>query len=134
MSPGLSFEQPEDADYPATAAQWHRADLHRDSLPGGRDQDAGGIRGRGGAQHLLSEQLAGAAVVLRRDDGGELATTNVAEEPLGCGVDPLDDSRRVDDVARDTDVVQSLLEVAVNSQAGGHRGSVPDPGGAKRRR
>ena len=47
---------------------------------GGRNQDAGRVCGRGGAEHLLGEQLAGAAAVLGRDDGGEVATANVAEQ------------------------------------------------------
>ena len=34
----------------------------------------------------------------------------------------------VDDVARDADVLQSLLDVAADFQAGGHQGSVADPG------
>ena len=57
-----------------------------------RDQDSGRLRGRGGAEHLLSEELAGATAVLGRYDGGEVATANVADELLGCGIDPPDDS------------------------------------------
>ena len=83
---------------------------------------AGHIGGRGGAEHLLSESLAGTGPVLGRYDGGEVATANVAEKLLGCRVDPPDDSRCVDDVARDVDVLQSLLDVASDSQASGHHG------------
>ena len=56
-----------------------------------------------------------------------MATANVAEKPLGCRIDPADDSRRVDDVARDADALQSLLDVAADFQASGHHGSVADP-------
>ena len=72
----------------------------------------------------------------------------VADEPLGRLVDPLDDSRRVEDVARDADAMQSLLDVAADSQASGHRGNYgrsrtpasslsacrPPAGAARRRR
>ena len=33
------------------------------------------------------------------------------EKALGCGIDPPDNSGRVDDVARDADAFQSLLDV-----------------------
>jgi hypothetical protein len=72
-------------------------------------------------------QLAGALPVLERDDGGELATANIAHKPLGRRIDPADDSRCVEDVARDADAVQSLLDVAADFQAIGHHGSVADP-------
>ena len=91
---GESLEQPEDADHPFTAHERHRADLHGHPRAGRRNQDAGRIRGRGGAEHLPREVLAGAPAVLGRDDGGEVATANVAEKPLGCRIDPPDDSRR----------------------------------------
>jgi hypothetical protein len=57
-----------------------------------------------------------------------VATANVADKLLGCRIDPPDDSGRVEDVARDADAVQSLLDVAADCQAGGHHGSVADPG------
>ena len=83
---------------------------------------AGRIGGHGGAEHLLSESLAGTGSVLGRYDGGEVATANVAEKLLGCRIHPPDDSRFVDDVARDVDVLQSLLDVGANCQASGHHG------------
>ena len=49
-----------------------------------------------------------------------MATANLPEQPLGRRVDPADDSRSVEDVTRDTDAGQSLLDVAADSQAGGH--------------
>ena len=51
-----------------------------------------------------------------------MSTANVADELLGCGVEPADDARRVEDVARDADAVQSLLDVAADFEAGGHPG------------
>ena len=89
---------------------------------------AGRFAGQGGSEHLLSESVAGAGPVLRCDEGGEVTAADVAEEPLGSRVEPPDDSRRVDDVARDADVLQSLLDVTADLQAGDHLGSVTDPG------
>ena len=113
---GAFLQQPEDADHPFTVLERHRADLHGHPLPGGRKQDAGRICGRRSAEHLLGEQLAGAPAVLGRDDGGDVATADVAEKPLGRRIDPADDSRRVEDVARDTDALQSLLDVTAERQ------------------
>ena len=48
-------------------------------------------------------------------------------KPLGRRIDPADDSRCVEDVARDADARQSLLDVAADCQASGHHGSVTDP-------
>jgi hypothetical protein len=124
---GVSFEQTEDADHPVAVQERNRADLHGHSCSGGRDQDAGRVRGRRRAEHLPGEQLAGTAAVLGRDDGGEVATANVAHKPLGGRIDPTDDSRRVEDIARDADVLQSLFDVAADFQAGGHLGSVAGP-------
>ena len=121
---GAFLEQPEDADHPFTVHERHRADVHGHPGAGARNQDAGRIGGRGGAEHLPGEQLAGAAAVLGRDDGREVATANVADQPLGCRIDPANDSRRVEDVAGDADALQRLLDVAAECQAGGHHGSV----------
>jgi hypothetical protein len=43
-----------------------------------------------------------------------VATANVAEKPLGCRIDPSDDSLFVEDVTRDADALQSLLHVAAD--------------------
>ena len=103
---GAFLDQSEDADHPFTVHERHRAELHGHPRSGGRNQDAGRLCSRGGAEHLLGEQLAGTAAVLGRDDGGEVATANVAEKLLGCRIDPPDDSRFVEDVARDADALQ----------------------------
>ena len=57
-----------------------------------------------------------------------MATANIAEKPFQCRIDPADDSRCVNDVARDADALQSLLDVATDFQASGHHVSVADPG------
>ena len=111
---GVSLQQPEDADHRFTVHQRYRADLHGHPFPGGRDENAGRLGGRGGAEHLLGEQLAGAAAVLGRDDGGEVATANVTDKPLGGRIQPPDNPGRVKDIAWDADVLQSLLDVTAD--------------------
>lgn len=49
-----------------------------------------------------------------------MATSDVAEQPLGCGVDPADEPLGVEDVTRDAHVLQSLLEVTADCQARDH--------------
>ncbi len=117
---GAFLDQSEDADHPFTVHERHRAELHGHPRSDGRNQDAGRLCGRGSAEHFLGEQLAGAAAVLGRDNGGEVATANVAEKLLGCRIDPADDSCFVENVARDADALQSLLDVAADCQARGH--------------
>ena len=56
---GASLDQPEDADHPFTVFERHRADLHGHPRAGGRDQEAGRLSGRGGAEHLLGESTRG---------------------------------------------------------------------------
>jgi hypothetical protein len=56
---------------------------------------------------------------------------NITEKPLGCRIDLPDDSRRVEDIARDSHVVQSQFDVTANGQASYrpcHAESVADPG------
>ena len=109
-----SLQQPEHADHPFTAHQRHGADLHCHPRAAGGNQDAGRLRGRDGAEHLAREQLACAPAVLGRDDGGEEATANIAEKPLGGRIDPPDDSRPVEDVARNADAGQSSLKITTD--------------------
>ena len=49
-----------------------------------------------------------------------MVTANITEEPLGCRIDPPDDSRCVEDVTRNADGAQSLLDIAADCQASGH--------------
>jgi hypothetical protein len=44
--------------------------------------------------------------------GSRVAAANVAEKPLGRRIDPANAPRRVEDVARDADAVESLLDVS----------------------
>ena len=74
----------------------------------------------GDVPSTFRENSSRAPVVFGRDDRGEVATANVAEKPLGSRIDPPDDSRRVEDVARDADAAQSLLDIAADCQASGH--------------
>jgi hypothetical protein len=88
----LSFaaflDQAEDADHPSTVFERHRAELYGHTCPGGRNQVAGCLSCRDGAQHLLGEQLAGAPGFFGRDDRGVVTPADITEKPLGCWVDP----------------------------------------------
>ena len=83
---GAFLDQSEDADHPFTVLERHRAHLHGHPRPGARDEVAGRFAGQGGAEHLLSESLAGAGLVLGCYDGGEVATANVAESRSAAGL------------------------------------------------
>jgi hypothetical protein len=119
-----SFDQPEDAT--TVSPLLSCTELHWHPRPGGGDEVAGRFAGRGGAEHLLRESVAGTGPVLGCYDGGELATANVAEEALGCRIDPADDAGCVEDVRRYADALQGMLNVAADSQSRGHHGSVAD--------
>src|SRR6478735_3613806 len=95
---------------------------------GGRDQDAGRLRCRGGAEDLSREELPGAGAVLGSDDRREVAASNITEQAPSRRVEPADDARWVEDVARDSDAVQSLLDVAADGKSGSHRQSVTETG------
>ena len=123
---GASLEQPEHADHPLAAHQRHRTDLHRHPRTAGRDQNTRRVRGRGAAEHLPGKQLAGTPAVLGRHDGREVATANITEKPLRRRIDPPHDPRRVEDIARNTDTVQSPLDITAHCQPRHHHRSVAD--------
>ena len=123
---GASLDLPEDTDDPLAVLERHRAELDIHPRAGGRNQDAGRLGGRRSTEHLARERLAGSVAVLGCNDRGEVATTNIAEEPLGGRVDPADDSRCVEDVARDTDAAESLLDIATDSKTRSHHGQAAD--------
>ena len=55
-----------------------------------------------------------------------MATTNIAEKLLGGRIDPADNPRCVEDIARHTDAAESLLDITANSQTSGHHGQAAD--------
>jgi hypothetical protein len=68
--------------------------------------------------------------------GERIASANPARprytrgiKSVGCLINPPDDSRRVEDVTRDADAAQSLLDIAPDGQASDHHGSVADQSG-----
>ena len=65
---------------------------------------------------LAREKLACAQTVLGRDDRGEVATAHIANEPLGGRIDPPDQARLVEDVARDTYVLQGSFDIPADRQ------------------
>src|SRR3974390_3093681 len=50
-----------------------------------------------------------------------MPTAHVADKPLGRRIDPADYARLVEDVARDTEALESLLDIAAHRQHARHR-------------
>src|SRR5215204_7356879 len=73
------------------------------------------------AEEPAGENLACAASLLGRDDGGELAAGHIPDETARGGVDPADDAAGVDHVARDVDVLQRISDAGVERLRGRHR-------------
>jgi len=124
---GMMEELAEDPDDPLPAHQWHRAHLDGHSLPVGVDEHQLGVRHRRRTRHLLREQLAREAAVLRRDQRRELPAMDVADDPERGGIEPADHARRVDDVRRDVDTLECPFHVAADRLQPGHVSSVQAP-------
>jgi hypothetical protein len=73
--------------------------------PGGGDRFESGVDAEGAKEtaDVVPDGLGAQVELGGRDDGGEVAAANVAEEPLARGIDSPNQSRRVEDVARDVD-------------------------------
>ena len=56
-----------------------------------------------------------------------MATTNIADKPLGGRIDPAHNSRRVEHVARNTDTSESLLDIAADCKTSNHDGECCGP-------
>jgi hypothetical protein len=124
----------EDAHDVVAMVDRHRADLGGDPSAVRRQQDHGGVRDLGAADDLAREQLPRAPRRLGRDDGGELAPPDVADDVLCRAVQPADHSRRVDVVARHVDVVEYLVDLHRLQRRSGHGGSLASSTGRFLRR
>ena len=94
-------QQAEDADHTLSAHQRNRAHLQREPGSVGRDEDRVRLGRRGRAEHLACEELSRPCPVLRADNRREVPAANVAKEALSGGVDPPDNTGRVEDVTWD---------------------------------
>jgi hypothetical protein len=117
---GTLDDLPEDPDHVMAAHEAHRADLHADSITGGVDEDGVDVRHPHLPREVALEDLARAAALLARNHRRELAAAHVADDPLGGRVDPPDDARGVDHVARDADVLEGGLDVPPDVAKVGH--------------
>ena len=114
---GLFLDQPEDADDPLTVHERHRAELYGNPPPAVETKTPlASVAGEVPSTFWEKSSRA------RRLSSG--ATTEVKWRPRtsptsrsAARIEPADNSRIVEHVARDADTVQSLLDVAANSQA-----------------
>jgi hypothetical protein len=104
----------EHADETVALHQGHGADVDADTAAVRAEKNDMRIRHLLGAGDLPREMLARSAGVLRRYDRRELPAADVADEAARCRIDPADDTRRVDDVARNADTLKCSFDVAAD--------------------
>lgn len=105
-------ELAKDANDIPTPSQRDRADLDIDPPAATVEEHALGIRGVHCAHDLLREELARTARVLRRNDRCVEAAANVPDHLNSGGVQPANDSGRVEHVAGDADRFERPFDVA----------------------
>ena len=112
----LAGQHPEDADDTLAAHQRHGAHLQGRRVPSVDTNIAAGLGRRTRPEHLAGEELLRLRLVLRADDRREVPAADVAEQALGRRVEPPDDSGRVEDVARDGQADERLLDITADRQ------------------
>jgi len=98
----------EDAHDAIAAGERDGTDLDRHPLTLVADEHYRAVRRISAAKQLAREHLAGASVFLGSDDRRELTPFDVPDETTGGAVHPADHARRVDQVARDIDVLERV--------------------------
>jgi hypothetical protein len=115
---GAFLEQPEDADHPFTAHERHRADLHGHPRAGVETKTAGASVAEEVPSTLRENSSRARRLSSGATTGDRERRRQAARPPDWSTGRPL----RVEDVARDADAAQSLLDVAADCQASGdHR-------------
>ena len=89
----------------------YRAHFDCNQAAVGADEYDAGVGNRCSADNLSREDLAGAQRILGRNDRSELPPANVADDVAGGTIQPADYPGRIDDVTRDVDVLQDLVEM-----------------------
>ena len=117
----------EDADHPIALHQRHRAELDTDPLAVGADHDDLRVRRAVRDRDVAGEDLPRAAGLLRCDDRSELPAAHVADQAACRLVQPADDARPVDHVARDVDRLEGRLDVPADRLQMRHARSFSDP-------
>ncbi len=93
------FDLAEDADDVVAVHEWHTADLHRDALSVGIQEDASIVRALRWAHEVAQEELVPTALILGSEDGSHLAPAHISHDPLRGGIEPTDDPVAIDHVA-----------------------------------
>jgi hypothetical protein len=104
----------EDSDTAISAHQSDGADLDVDAVAVGVEDDDVRIRVRRTADDVAGEVLARPTRLLGSDDRSELATADIADQSPRRGVQPADDSRRIQDVRRHVHRLERCLDVAAD--------------------
>jgi hypothetical protein len=110
----------EDADHVAPALKRHATHLHRYALSVGRQEDGSIVRAPRRAHEVTGEDLAPTASFLGRKDGGHLAASHVAHDPLCGPINPADDPMAVDHIGGDTDPLDRVFELTSHGLQLGH--------------
>src|SRR6476659_3131698 len=110
----------EHADDVAAPREAHGAHLALEALSVRADDHARRVGCALAADDLLCEDLPRMPSVPGGDDGRELTSAAIADELACRRVQPADDARRVDHVARDADRLERLLDVGVELLQPGH--------------
>jgi hypothetical protein len=90
--------------------EWDRAHFDGHTTTVAVEHDDLGIGDRLVGDDLPCERLARAASLLWDNDRAELAAENVADEALAGRIHPADHAMCVDDVARDVDALERVLD------------------------
>jgi hypothetical protein len=101
----------EDTDDAIPVKKGYRAHFDCNQAAVGAEKHDTGVGNRCSADNLSREELAGAQRILGRNYGSELPPANVADDVAGSTIQPADYSGRIDDVTRDVEVLQHLVEI-----------------------
>jgi hypothetical protein len=107
------------------AAKRHRAEIDFDPVAGSVEQEGLGVGDARCPRDLLREELSGPTRLLRRDDRRELAAAHVSDALCRSGIRPADHTGLIDHVARDADVFECGLDVALERLQTPHALSLP---------
>ena len=105
---------PEDADHAMTLHQRARADVDLKATTVRIHEDNLRVRHLRRAGDLAGKVLSCPAGVFMGYDRGELSPAHVADKAPRCGVEPADDSGRIDHVAGNVDVLERRLDVTAD--------------------
>jgi hypothetical protein len=118
------FELAEDPDRVTATREWNSAELDRDAVAVGGQENTAIVGSFSRAGEIPDEDLVAAASLLRGEHGRHVTPTDVAHDAFRGRVDPADDSGAIDDVGRDADAPERLLYVDAEVLQARHAASV----------